>query len=264
MIEQMKWAGGEDACIGDVFGWCGNEWVITGTAYVFNGLRVMPCARPGDGKVSHFHPKHFDLLRRQSPMTIALGTVITDRPILGKDRNGRDVRNGDVLRCMCGQNACQFPNGGLVASKYEVGWECFEDASGFDITLSHAELVTDEATPKPEPIVAPPLVDAESLAATQRDKHRLEAAALQERYAAFRSTVERVVAEDAPAARVVTDVGLTRFTAWLDFGGVRSVVHCNIHETSFGHVALDVDHAIADARTALGDRVLRGEKAVSR
>jgi hypothetical protein len=95
-------------------------------------------------------------------------------------------------------------------------------------------------------------------------KHRAEAERLNERYREFHATVMRVVAEEAPAVRVVTDVGScpafggSVLVGWLSIGGLREEVNVTVGEYSEELAYHRTRAALLSFRHKLGSRALRG------
>lgn len=86
--------------------------------------------------------------------------MANDNPVLGHDRNGREVRKGDRVRCGCGESSCvvclqreHHTIGGLVVSVTDGGTlegPCFQFTDNFGIPSKFAELVAAPASPPAE------------------------------------------------------------------------------------------------------------------
>lgn len=202
------------------------------------------------------------LILRRAPSSPAPTPTEGERPVLGPvDCTGRPYRVGDrFVRVRGATTECVVSaiSGGRVYL-YRDGRD--ELAMRND-DLGHIVTDSPATEPAPPPSTPPPLVDAEELAARQRERHREEAARLQERYRAFHETVVRVVAEEAPRATVVSDMarkfGGVAFFAEIDFGGgSRATVLGGCAESGTG-IAFDTKLVIDAARRELGSRLLKG------
>ncbi len=273
----LKYRSGEEPAIGDVFKHDGQTvtWTIIRRDAEGDCWRAAASDAMMYGSNARANIEDADLVRRASPPEPVKGEerfdvgavwtepeetsgtiVVIERPFEDRMRIGWHIHNA-------------FTPSNIGAARktsmaFDASWRTYAgnlsavfDALGKLHAPSAKELLDRYTIGKLAPVV-----DAEAIAAKQREKHRAEAAALQERYAAFRSTVERVVREEAPAARVVTDVGQcpafggSVLIGWLSIGDLRAEV--NVSEREDLELA---EHrtraALNDFRHRLGSRALR-------
>lgn len=271
-----RYKGGEDARLGDVFEYFGDKVTLAGFTGE-HGSTTLGCADPG----TYYNPSACTLIRRAEtqPSSTALiaqrpelaakpGKTLAEiareirdmrfpilddrkpghadaRPILGKDRNGRDVRVGDIILAIDNSKVTPTRVQSVRENIYHPGAWLFEGEetgrSGFFATIPDAcaELVADDKT---EPTITFELLPGEC---AESSGHRVIDAlesflralntptkpdTLHVRRAEFVDIIGRVLAEGAPRATFVHDFGWmtvkkhgewTRdpvLVAWLRFG----------------------------------------------
>lgn len=157
---------------------------------------------------------------------------------------------------------------GLPADPVPESFEPERDAEGRPVLDARCPGLGDARTVKPE------LCDfsgratrrlASGVEVFECWEQRTEPPSLASRYAAFRATVERVVAEEAPAAMVVTDIGRwterdgsvggETFIAWIDGGGWQTDIGVRADGSEERLRTLLLER-LGDIRTVLGARAM--------
>lgn len=199
---------------------CGKEFTVqTGSPICMHTL---------DNSGRWIDPTKVILLRRATP-------PVDERPVLGRDRAGREVRRLDKVRCGCTcPQLCQYGMPGRM--HFDGGYAVGFDHEGFDVNdtpdqtggyivrAEWAELVTDEKAEPTDLLICRcggiPFAGHGFCSILESTCRALAGPTLAERYAEFRQTVASIISTSCADLDVeaVTDVAKEQFLLRLRIG----------------------------------------------